>query len=605
MIVTGYDMDSITSVGLLKMDILGLKTLSVIETCLKQIQINHNKDVRGESTTLDDIEVFKLFTQGKTAGIFQFESAGMRDLCKRTRPSKIEDLMALNALYRPGPLGSGMVDLYIARKNGKAFIHEHPALEPILTETYGVFVYQEQIMQMAHVLAGFSLAEGDMLRKAMAKKDIKTLQKITPRFLEGAQKLGVSTNLAQRIIEVLEPFADYCFNKPHSASYALLSYQTAWLKVHYPIEYMAACLTSEIGDSDKLAEYIAETRSMGIKVFYPDINTSYTGFKALSDGISYGLMGIKGVGEGAVDYIIQKRDKPFTSLTDFCYRTMNASINKKTMESLITAGAFDSLGLERSEYLQILPTATSIASKLTKEQTTGQVSFLAPQDDDREMDLSDTRPIGIAPWTKIEKLEHEKEIFGFYLTGHPYEDAFNSIRLLAKDYSDNIGSLPEGQSVKTGGVVQSVRRILDKRGKEMGFVMIVDEVGTYEMIVFSSLFANVKHKLVPEVPVVILGSATSTTGKYPKILAKEIMDVKEANSKIFTQLHIKTLPPDELGSIASLCSPKSQDTFTLIIHVIGEDGKEQIVRAGTSHCIAKDKAEEVVTQLGNTNVWLS
>lgn len=609
-VVTGYDMNSVNDVGLLKMDVLGLRTLTIIEDCLEMIKTNYGHDVYAESLDLNDQETFALISEGRTAGVFQLESSGMRDLCRRSAPRCVEDIMAINALFRPGPLGSGMVDDYVARKKGEKKVeYLHPALEPILGETYGVFVYQEQIMQMAQRLAGFSLAEGDTLRKAMAKKDAKTLAKLTPRFLEGARDLGVDPKIANQIIEILGPFADYCFNKPHTASYAILAYQTAFLKTHYPLEFWAACLSSEMSSTDKLAAYINECRASGLEVAPPDINLGEARFVAVEGKIRFGMAAVKNVGVAAVNHIVEERKKngKFKNLADFCARIDLGITNRKVLESLIRAGAFDSLGYTRPQYLHILPTCMDLGAHIAQERELNKVNlFAAPADKPQE--LSDPDPSGAPEWTKVQILDEEMQILGFYLTGHPHED---QLRELSSVVEVQAVDLPNktNRKIKTGGIVESLRQITDKKGKEMAFVQLHDDTGSFEAIIFSSVFEKCDIKLSIGNAIVVLGKVSNDNDRGIKVIADEVMSLDEAKPRHIQSAHIRLdnggASEENLRAIRELARPGT-DAVELFLHTIDATSQEVVVRVGPNWklpCTPRT-IERLRMLFGASNVWV-
>ena len=609
-IVTGYDMDSIAEAGLLKMDVLGLRTLTVIEDALAMIRHNHGHDVRAESLALDDPQTYSLIASGQTSGIFQLESGGMRDLCRRSTPTCIEDLSAILALYRPGPLGSGMVEDYVARKGGgKKVEYLHPALKPILEETYGVFVYQEQIMQMAQVLAGFSLSEGDILRKAMAKKDNKTLEKIKPRFLEGAKEHGVDPKIANQIIEILGPFADYCFNKPHTASYAILAYQTAFLKAHYPQEFMAACLSSEINDTDKLADYITECRNLGIEVHPPDINESEALFTVVEGRIRFGMAAIKNVGLPAIGMVTATRQAggKFRSLTDFCCKIDMGIANRKVLESLIRAGAFDALGYTRPEYLHILPGCMEIGARMANERDTGKM-FMFGGGDSASANIADADPRGASEWSRAQILDEEKQIFGFYLSGHPHEEQYQLVDQVVTDHAADLEG-GKKRKVKVGGLITTMRQITDKNGKEMAFVAMQDSTGTFEVTVFASLFSKVELKLLPDSFVIVTGKLEANSDRGAKIIADDVLGLDEATPqrlhKVHVRIYLDNHSEQQMESLRVLAQPDPESP-DLYLHIISEDKAERVLKAGPNFRIPNgDKILERVRGLfGAANVWV-
>ncbi|MGH7406545.1 MAG: DNA polymerase III subunit alpha, partial [Candidatus Methylomirabilales bacterium] len=419
-VTTQYAMGAIEKIGLLKMDFLGLRTLSVISNTLDLIRDGRGETLDIEAIPPDDEKTFRLLGEARTNGVFQLESAGMRDLLRRLRPGRLEDVIALVALYRPGPMV--MIDDFIARRHGRVKVtYDHPALEEILKDTYGVMVYQEQVMRIAGDLAGFSMGEADLLRRAMGKKDPELMEKARKKFLDGAKSKGVPARTAEKIFDLMAPFAGYAFNLSHAAAYAVVAHQTAYLKAHYPVEFMAALLTSEMADTDKIVKYIEECRAMGITVLPLDVNESGSGFKVVGEKIRFGLVAVKNVGDLAIHSILESRTAKgrFKSLYDFCQRVDLRLVNKRVLESLIKCGAFDSLGARRAQLMAIVDSAMDAASSAQRDRAQGQVSLL-------EVFEAAGAPAVAAPglpdvpeWSRAELLAAERETLGFYITGHP------------------------------------------------------------------------------------------------------------------------------------------------------------------------------------------
>jgi DNA polymerase III subunit alpha len=421
-IVTQYDMVGLEKLGLLKMDFLGLTTLTIIEQAMKLIEKYRGEKVTLEDLPLDDAETYnKIFGTGFTSGVFQFESAGMQDILRRYQPNRIEDLCALNALYRPGPIQGGMIPDFIDRKHGrKPIAYDLPELEEILAETYGVILYQEQVMQISNKLAGYSLGDADILRRAMGKKKADEMAKQRERFIEGAISRGFPTKKIAKIFDLMEQFAGYGFNKSHSAAYAYLAYVTAYLKAHYSVEFMSALLTSESGNMDKVVKYINECREMGIRVLPPDVNQSDLYFTPAADAIRFGLGAVKNVGEGAVDAIVAARRDggPFTSIYDFCERVNLGSVNRRVIESLIKAGALDSTGANRAQLTEALDRAFESGLRSTRDRAMGQHALFGLFGDEHKTEY----PMANLPdWSMEQKLAGEKEMLGIYVSGHPLD----------------------------------------------------------------------------------------------------------------------------------------------------------------------------------------
>jgi DNA polymerase-3 subunit alpha len=489
-VTTQFPKETVEEIGLLKMDILGLRTLTVIGDTLRIVAETKGEEIDLNEIPLDDQKTYELLASGESVGVFQLESTGMRHLLKSMKPNRFEDLVALVALYRPGPLGSGMVEDFINRKNGRTEVkYLHPALEPILNETYGVILYQEQVMQISCELAGFTMAQADSLRRAMGKKKPEVIAGLRESFISGACQRGVDPVVAGQIFDLMEHFAGYGFNKSHSAAYALIAYQTAYLKANYPVAFMAALLTSVRGNSDKVAYYIQECRRMGIEVLPPDVNESLVDFTVVGDNrIRFGLAAVKNVGEGAVQEIIRARQQggPFSSLDDFCNRVDLRQVNKRVIESLILCGAFDSLGARRSQLLAVLDDCLEQAQAIRKArqaQVEGQLSLFdvlpEPQVPQGERKLPD-----VPEFPHQEKLAREKETLGFYVSGHPLADYQEQLAAQTTSYISELSQCQDGEQVVIGGVVTSLRRATTKRGEGVIYFTLEDMGGSVEVIFF-------------------------------------------------------------------------------------------------------------------------
>ena len=491
-VTTQFPKETVEEIGLLKMDLLGLRTLTVMNDAVQAAR-RKCPDLDLDRLPLDDAATYELLSRGDTIGVFQLESAGLRALIKEMRPSRFDDLVALVALYRPGPLGSGMVEDFIQRKHGKTAVeYLHPALEPILSDTYGVIVYQEQVMQIASQLAGFSLAEADELRRAMGKKKPEVLAAFRNSFIEGAQARGVPRETAERIFELMEYFAGYGFNRSHSAAYALIAYQTAYLKAHFPVEYMAALLSSVMNNTSKMAFYVEECRRMGIEVLPPDINESQEYFAASEGRIRFGLAGIKQVGEGAVaSILLARREKgPFRSLLDFCERVDLRHINRRVLENLIRAGAFDSLGLKRSQLLQMLDRCLEMAQKHQRLKATGQVSLFDLDAVEWEESTIDCPVPDLPEFSFRELLEMEKETLGLYLSGNPLSDYAAQLSQTVTHAIVELTPEEDGQRVTLGGILTGVRRTVTRKGDSMAYLNLEDVTGSVEVLVFPRVYSK-------------------------------------------------------------------------------------------------------------------
>ncbi|MBI5191854.1 MAG: DNA polymerase III subunit alpha [Nitrospirae bacterium] len=541
-VVTQFSMGDIEKVGLVKFDFLGLKTLTVINHAVRLVnQTNKSSDNFDiSSIPLDDTETYTLLSSGNTAGVFQLESMGMRDILVKIKPDCFEDLIAILALYRPGPLGSGMVDDFIKRKRGITQVtYDPPLLEEILKETYGVIVYQEQVMKIANVLAGFSLGEADILRRAMGKKDPETMAKLKERFVSGAKNAGNNEKKAEKIFDLIEFFAGYGFNKSHSAAYALITYQTGYLKVHYPVEYMAAMLTCEMGKLDKISAGIRECKDMGIEVLPPDVNESNKDFTVADKAIRFGLVAIKNVGEAAIDSIIAVRNDGgrFTTIFDFCNRVDLRRVNKKTIESLIKSGAFDSTGAKRSQLMDVLDKAMTIGSNNQKSKE--QVSIFDAMTAAGGNTIMEKLP-NIPEWDEHDLLKSEKEMIGFYISSHPLAKYENKIRRHTSITTKDLMDLDDGKEVAVCGIISDVRVTVTKRGDKMAYVRIEDLDGNVEVIVFPDLYKASSELLTADKPVIISGTINKNeTGC--KIKGNNIQDLLTAPERRSSRMDIRLL----------------------------------------------------------------
>lgn len=519
-ITTQFDKDCIEEIGFLKMDLLGLRTLTVIGDTIDLVRAHRQIEIDIDAIPLADPATCEMLSRGETVGVFQMESAGMTNLVKELRPQRFDDLIPLVALYRPGPLNSGMVEDFVRGRHGtKQSVYQHPMLEPILADTFGVILYQEQVMQIASVMGGFTLGQADLLRRAMGKKKHDVLAAQRERFLTGATERGVTLQVANEVFSLMEKFADYGFNKSHSAAYALVAYQTAYLKAHYPAEFMAAMLTSVMGESDRVGYFIEECRKNGIKILPPDINRSKLSFSVEDSSIRFGLAGVKNVGEGAIESIVKARNQgEFKSLVDFCERIDMRLVNKRVLESLIKAGAFDWTGLRRSQLLHVCEPAVDLAIARQRDKNNGQIGLFGEE----QMNCIDELRIpDMEELPKAQILAMEKEMTGFFVTGHPL-DAFREQltgvskigTILSKECTDN-------QSVQLGGIVTAAKRIPTKNGETMCFINLEDFTGTVEVIVFPRTFERTGPLLVPDLAVLIGGRVSITDDKI-KVIAETV-----------------------------------------------------------------------------------
>ena len=504
-ITTQYAMGAIERIGLLKMDFLGLRTLTVIANTLKLLNETRGVELQADQIPFDDAKTFQLLSEARTSGVFQLESAGMRDLLRRLRPERLEDVIALVALYRPGPME--MIPDFINRRHGRVKInYDHPLMEKYLKETYGVMVYQEQVMQIGSEMAGFTMGEADILRRAMGKKNPELMDRQREKFVEGAVTRHVPRAKAERIFDLMAQFAGYGFNKSHAAAYAVVAYQTGYLKANYPMEFMAALLTSEMGDTDKTVKYIEECQQMGIEILPPDVNESGSTFRVVGDKIRFGLVAVKNLGETAIQSILNARltGGKFSSLHDFCERVDLRLVNKRVVESLIKCGAFDSFGYRRSQLMAAVDQAMEAASALLRDRAKGQVSLLEMLEGGagraKTPQLSD-----MPEWSHAQRLTAEREILGFYITGHPLT-AYEAVRKRhATATTEELGSLRDKEMVALCAIITAVKEIATKSGDRMAFVTLEDLRGSVESIAFPDLYRARMLHLVKDNPVLVKG----------------------------------------------------------------------------------------------------
>ena len=533
-IVTQFDMDSVEKIGLVKFDFLGLKTLTLLHDCLELIEQSRGERLDLNRLSLDDKKTYRLLCDGNTTGVFQLESGGIREMTKRIRPNCFEDLVAILALYRPGPLDSGMAESYIKRKHGKEKTsYLHRLLEPVLKDTYGVIVYQEQVMQIAQVLGGYSMGDADILRRAMGKKDPEEMAAQRDRFVEGAQKKNIDAQRATEIFDQMETFARYGFNKSHSAAYALVSYQTAYLKTHYPVEFMAALMTSEMGDTDKVIKNLAECRNKEIEVLAPDINESRSDFTPVGYKIRFGLAAVKNVGEKAVEVILQSREKdgPFQSLFDFCRRVDLTAVNRRVVESLIKCGAFDSTQVSRTRMMGALEEAMRFGQTFQRGQESNQIDIFTMLGSPTP---AAKKPGDIYPqvteWSGQESLAFEKEALGFYISGHPL-DKYE--RVLKRITSGAISDLKEKASpgdVKIGGVVSALKLRNTKKGDRYGSFNVEDKSGFIEVIAWPDVYKKCADVLGADDPIFLKGRLEVGEERI-QIIANEVTALAEVAAK--------------------------------------------------------------------------
>ena len=553
-ITTQYDMKGLEDLGLLKMDFLGLRNLTVINKALELIELKGEK-VQIDKVSMEEPEVYKLFANGLTIGVFQFESSGMREFLKKLQPTVIGDLIAMNALYRPGPMNN--IDNFISRKQGnKKIEYPHPSLVPILEETYGIIVYQEQVMQIAHDIAGFSLSEADIMRRAMGKKDKKLMDELSVKFVAGAQEKNITKKKAEEIYALIEKFAQYGFNKSHSTAYAYIAYQTAWLKTFHAAEFMSANLTSEMSTIERVVTLINECKKLKIEVKSPDVNVSYTQFAPIDKStISYGLNAIKNVGEKALESIIENREEegPFKSIFDFCSRIDQQKVNKRVLESLIKSGAMDSLSGSRAQNFDAIDTAIKYGQQLQNSGNKNQVDLFSVGDDKSSL-IKTPELKEIEEWDEKKSLSFEKEVLGMYVSGHPLLEHADEIEeFTSVDFSDDL-MLKKNEIVTVGGMVTKITKKYDRRNRAMAFFEMDCFGGTVEVIAFSDCFEKYENLIEEDAVIFINGKmADDTNFSDLKVMADKIVSVENAREyfsrKLIINLAAQNVSPDDIEDL--------------------------------------------------------
>lgn len=554
-VCTQFEQKELESLGLMKMDFLGLKTLSVIEDCLRHIRETEGLEIDVDRLPEDDAKTFEMLSRGRTDGVFQLESSGMKNLLKNLRPSNFLDMVPLVALYRPGPLQSGMVDDFVNRKHGRAPVrYAHPSLKPILEETYGVVLYQEQVIRIAHEYAGFTLAEADEMRRAMGKKNTEIMREMEAKFVAGAGlKHSIPTKDAKALFELIEKFAGYGFNKSHSAAYGVVAYQTAYLKANYPKEYLAAMLTNDMGNTDKVVKYVKECRDWGIAVLPPDVNSSGVGFTATKDGVRFGLAAIKGMGTAGVEVLLHERHThgSFTSLQEFCQRIDTSVINPKRIEMLIRCGAMDTLGVRRSQLLALLPSVVEQTTTAQRDKKLGQASLFEVLDEDPSVAVF--KPPDLPELDQRQRLVDEKALVGFYITGHPLNDVAGRLKILSTATSQQLADQLEQSTkeslripVRLAGIISSLtrKRLKNKnnehngQSEEMASFLLEDLDGVVEAVAFSSVYSVFSHLLAEERIVVLEGTAERGQSLEVNIRVQTVSDLDTAFEKYVAALNI-------------------------------------------------------------------
>jgi len=621
--VTQYDMVHVEKIGLVKFDFLGLKNLTVIDNAVRLIRAE--KDPAFDLTRLrdDDPEAYQLLQSGNTTGVFQLESSGMKELLIKLKPSCFEDIIAVCALYRPGPLGSGMVDTFIQCKHGKRDIsYDFPELEPILKDTYGVIVYQEQVMQIAQVLGGYSLGGADLLRRAMGKKKPEEMAKQKEIFLEGAKKNKLDSKKAEGVFDQMAKFAEYGFNKSHSAAYALIAYQTAWLKAHYPVEFMAALLTEDMENTDKVIKNINEIRNMGISILPPDINASSRDFTVHANDIRFGLGAVKGVGGAALEAITEARlDEPFHSLHDFCERVDLRRVNRRVIEALIKCGAFDSLGGKRAGAMEILDEAMTSGQKLQRERELGQESLFGAEQ------IAVPRGGGHIPtgdeWPENVLLANEKEALGFYITGHPLARHSAAIKRFATCDTSSLVERADKEDVSLCGIVAGLKEHTTKKGDRMAFVTLEDLSGFVELVVVPKVYMAAVDLLKSEEPLLVRGTVDAGeeaggdegengagngrgASRGSKVVVNEVLSLKEVRERLTRRVRFRLTTPgldaDQLRVLREIVG-RYRGECESVIHLVIPNRSETIIKLPDSLKVqACDELMDDVEKLFGYNV---
>ena len=578
-IVTQFNMKEIENAGLLKMDFLGLRTLTIIRDALDLIKKNHDVEVDIDNVPLDDEKTFQLFSKGQTTGVFQFESGPMREYLKKLKPTSLSDLSAMNALYRPGPME--FIDDFIDRKFGvKKVEYLHPILEPILKETYGIIVYQEQVIQIANKVGGMSLAEADILRRAMGKKDLAAMAEQKEKFIEGAVKNNISKKIAVEIFEAIDKFANYGFNKSHSVAYSFVAYQTAYLKAYYTAEFLAANLTNEFGNTNKVTNFLEDCRKLKIEVLPPDVNSPSVYFDVENGKIRFGMSAIKNVGISAVEEIISARNslgRNFTSIFDFCSNVDTRIVNKRTLEGLVLAGSFDSISNNRAQTFEAVETALEFGHKARTSTLVAENSLFG--DIEEDVKISEPQLPDIAPWSYEERLAKEREVTGFYITGHPLNKFEVEYKNFATIHLGETEELEETEdSVKACCVITSLKTKIDKSERTMAFLTLDDFSGSCEALMFSKIYEKCGQYLEEEKCVFIIGRPESS-GDAIKLHIDDVFPLEEARERFIQSIKVifnKDIYPVEKITELKNIIEQYKGNVPLFLHIEGTDASPRL-----------------------------
>ena len=615
-IMTQFDMNYVENVGLVKMDFLGLRTLTVLQEALRLIKKYHGNDFNLWKLPEDDKKSFDLLGAGETTGIFQFESNGMKEYLRKLKPNRIEDLIAMVALYRPGPMAN--IDTFINRKYGREKIeYPHKMLEDVLNVTYGVIIYQEQVMRIAQVMGNFSLGQADILRKAMGKKQADVMKEMGEKFVAGAISLGIEKKTATEVYDLMAKFAEYGFNKAHAAVYAHLSYQSAYLKAHFPLEYMTAYLGAYLGDMDEFLKMRNEAERMGIKMLPPDVNKSDSEFSIDNGSIRIGMAAVKNVGKAATLIIEAREEKgaPFTSIFDLCKSVDTRIVNKKALESLVYAGALDGFGPTRSRHEAAVGAALEYANSFQKERDSGQVNLF---DDvlsgggENSAAVTAPEPVvpEVSPWPLNIMLQKEKEMFGFYASGHPLEqfedeiNGFSSVNIGSEQFKE----MKSGADVTIGGMVTAIKKITTKNGKEMGFLNLETFESAVELIAFADIYEKFKELMTAEAMILVRGKL-NRDDRGVKINIENCIALSEAREKLSRSVHLRlstdSLDENLIDRIYN-CTNAYSGKCSLIIHLTAKSQNKYRVKAEDISIAPTAQALSALREfLGEENVWIA
>ncbi len=605
-IVTQFNMKDIESAGLLKMDFLGLRTLTIIRDCISLIKKNHNKEIDINAILLNDEKTFQLFSKGQTTGVFQFESPPMKEYLKKLNPTGLADLAAMNALYRPGPMD--FIDEFIDRKFGrKETRYLHPILEEILKETYGIIVYQEQVIQIANKIAGMSLAEADILRRAMGKKDLLAMKEQKEKFINGAVAKEINKKIAIEIFEAIDKFANYGFNKSHAVAYSYIAYQTAYLKAHYTAEFLAANLTNEFGNTDKVSKFLEDCRRLKIEILPPDVNDPSVNFDVTDGKIRFGMSAIKNVGRNAVEEIIRVRNeigRNFTSIFDFCSNVDTRTVNKRSLEGLVVAGAFDGIHQNRASVFNGIENALEFSHKLQNSKITSENSLFA---DSADVVVQEPELPQLDDWSEKERLAKERQAVGFYVSGHPLRKYLIEYKSFSNYQIGDTERLEDSQEVKVCGIITGIRTKIDRSNNRMAFFTVDDFSGSCECIMFSKIYDQFGKYIINEEPVFIVGVLESS-GDAVKIHVNKLLPLEKARTELCTSLNIlvdkKSIQPEVLKNLKPIID-NNQGKVVMYLRVFENGGRGKLYSLGNRIELNQSILEELSSLFSEDSITLN